>query len=60
MLQVKPEESLFVGDKIDADYEGAEKVGIHAILIQREQNSTGNRSDLRTITSLEEILKFID
>jgi 2-haloalkanoic acid dehalogenase type II len=60
MLQVKPEESLFVGDKIDADYEGAEKVGIHAILIQREQNSIGTRSDLRTITSLEEILKFID
>lgn len=60
MLHVKPKEALFVGDKIDADYEGAERVGIHALLIQREQNSIRTPSDLRTITSLEEILKFID
>jgi putative hydrolase of the HAD superfamily len=60
MLQVKPKEALFVGDKIDEDYEGAERVGIHALLIQREQTGIGTHFDLRIITSLEEILKFVD
>ena len=59
-LQVKPEEALFVGDQIEADYRGAEKVGIHAMLIQREDNNTNSSSELRTITSLEQIFKYLD
>lgn len=59
-LKVKPEESLFVGDLIDADYKGAEKVSIHAALIQRTENKTNETYGLRTITNLKEIFKYID
>jgi len=58
-LKVKPDETLFIGDAIDDDYKGAEKVGIKAILIQRTENHTNKTSRLRTITSLEEIFKYI-
>jgi 2-haloalkanoic acid dehalogenase type II len=56
-LNVKPEEALFIGDNIDADYKGAENVGIHALLIQRTEPKT---SCLRTITSLKETFKHIN
>lgn len=39
-LNVKPYEVWFIGDAVDADYEGAEKVGIKAILIQRAENKS--------------------
>jgi 2-haloalkanoic acid dehalogenase type II len=55
-LNVKPEETLFIGDNIDADYRGAENVGIHALLIQRTEPKT---SGLRTITSLKDTFKHI-
>lgn len=58
-LKVKPDETLFIGDAIDDDYKGAEKVGINAILIQRTENHTNKTSHLRTITNLEEIFKYI-
>jgi HAD superfamily hydrolase (TIGR01509 family) len=55
-LNVKPEEAIFVGDNVEADYEGAEKAGIHALLIDR----TGKQqSDLKTIKNLKEILSQI-
>jgi 2-haloalkanoic acid dehalogenase type II len=56
-LNVKPEEALFIGDNIDADYKGAENVGIHAVLIQRTESKT---SGLRTITSLKDTFKHIN
>ena len=56
-LNVKPEETLFIGDNIDADYRGAENVGIHALLIQRTGLKT---SGLRTITSLKDTFKHIN
>ena len=56
-LNVKPEEALFIGDDIDADYKGAEKVGIRALLIQRTETKTLH---LRTITSLKGIFKYIN
>jgi 2-haloalkanoic acid dehalogenase type II len=56
-LNVKPEETLFIGDNIDADYNGAENVGINALLIQRTEAKT---SGLRTITSLDDTFKYID
>jgi HAD superfamily hydrolase (TIGR01662 family) len=59
-LNVKPDETLFIGDAIDADYEGAEKVGIKAILIQRNETKTLKTGNLRAITSLKEIFDFID
>jgi putative hydrolase of the HAD superfamily len=59
-LKVKPQETLFVGDEIDADYRGAENAGIHALLIQRTENKTSQTSDLSTIASLEEVFKYLD
>ena len=59
-LKVKPQETLFVGDEIDADYRGAENAGIHALLIQRTENKTSQTSDLSTIGSLEEVFKYLD
>jgi putative hydrolase of the HAD superfamily len=59
-LKVKPQETLFVGDEIDADYQGAENAGIHALLIQRTENKTSQTSDLTTIASLEEVFKYLD
>jgi 2-haloalkanoic acid dehalogenase type II len=56
-LGVKPEETLFIGDNIDADYKGAGKVGMHALLIQRTE---AKASGLRTITSLEEAFKHMN
>ncbi len=52
-LDVKPEETIFVGDNVELDYKGAENAGIHALLLDR----TGKKqSDLRTIKNLKEIL----
>jgi len=59
-LKVKPQETLFVGDEIDADYRGAENAGIHALLIQRTENKTSQTSDLSTIASLEEVFKYLN
>jgi putative hydrolase of the HAD superfamily len=58
-LGVKPEETLFVGDHVDNDYRGATRVGIHALLIHRENRSVDSISGLTRISSLEEIYKFI-
>jgi putative hydrolase of the HAD superfamily len=58
-LKVKPEQAIFVGDHVDNDYRGASAVGIHALLIQRENRSPHNTSDLKSISSLEEIYRFI-
>jgi putative hydrolase of the HAD superfamily len=54
-LNVKPEEAIFVGDTIEADYKGAENAGIHALLIDRTEKQ---QSDL-TIKNLKEILSQI-
>jgi HAD superfamily hydrolase (TIGR01662 family) len=56
-LDVKPEETMFVGDNVEADYKGAENAGIHALLIDRTQKQ---QSDLKTIKNLKEILSQID
>lgn len=59
-LNVKPEEAVFVGDSVDADYNGAENVGVKAILMQKKEDNMKRNSGLRTITGLEEIFKYID
>ena len=58
-LKVNPDETLFIGDSLDADYEAAESVGLKAILIRRASN-TNKVSGLRTVNSLEEIFEFMD
>jgi 2-haloalkanoic acid dehalogenase type II len=58
-LDVKPEETLFVGDHVDNDYKGARAVGIRALLIGRESTSIDNASNFERIKSIQEIFKFI-
>jgi putative hydrolase of the HAD superfamily len=55
-LNVKTEETIFVGDSVDLDYKGAENAGIHAVLIDRSEKE---HSDLRTIRNLKEIFSQI-
>lgn len=60
ILKVKREETMFIGDRVDLDYKAAEAVGIHPLLIQRENTNLDISPNLRRISSLEEIFKFID
>jgi HAD superfamily hydrolase (TIGR01549 family) len=59
-LEVKPEETLFIGDSIDADYEGAENAGLTAVLVQRTQTNVRKNKHLNIIKNLEEIFKYIN
>ena len=54
-LQLKPAEVLFVGDKVERDYEGAEKSGLRPLLINREGRKLKN---IDTIKSLTEVLPY--
>ncbi|UCD96938.1 MAG: HAD family hydrolase [Candidatus Bathyarchaeota archaeon] len=55
-LNVAPEETMFVGDKIEADYKGAKNAGLHALLINRSENPP---KELTIIGNLTEILTRI-
>ena len=57
-LNVRPEEAMFVGDEIEADYKGAKNVGMYALLIDRTEEQ--KQGDLRTIKNLKELLSQID
>jgi len=56
-LHVQPENTVFVGDSVKYDYEGAQKVGMEPVLISRN----GDPHDrVETIRSLSEILKYVN
>jgi len=55
-LKVKPEEAIFVGDSLEQDYLGAQKVGMKALLIRREGTPLAG---VKAITSLREIFKVL-
>jgi len=55
-LRVTPEEAVFVGDDLKADYLGAEKAGLTPILIRREGSAT---LDIRCIKRLYEIFEVL-
>ena len=53
MLEVLPQDALFVGDNPELDYDGAGKVGLVPVLIDRDNQATGEitkTKDLREIT----------
>ncbi len=56
-LKVRPEEAMFVGDRVDVDYNGAENVGMYALLIDRTEKP--KQSGVRTIKNLKEIFSQI-
>jgi putative hydrolase of the HAD superfamily len=55
-LGLTPREAVFVGDDLKADYLGAEKAGLTAVLIRREGSAT---SDVRCIKRLDEIFEVL-
>jgi len=56
--QVKPEESIYVGDQYQLDIVGARGVGIKAVLIDRN-NYSPEITDCPRISSLTEITEYI-
>jgi putative hydrolase of the HAD superfamily len=56
-LKTKPHEALFIGDRIEEDYGGAENAGMKALLIDRENKTEEN---IDKIQSLEEIFEKLD
>lgn len=58
LAKVKPNEALHVGDTYEEDFVGAKAVGIHALLIDRNQDGKSVPKEMR-ISSLKEILERI-
>lgn len=55
-LHVYPEETLFVGDSLKFDYEGAEKAGLKPLLIDRDERFPDM---VNAIKSLVEVLQHV-
>ena len=60
--QVRPWEAIHVGDHLDADVHGAERLGIGAILMDRYGRHGGDElpPGLQVIHSLDELLPIVD
>jgi putative hydrolase of the HAD superfamily len=55
---VDPEEALHVGDSLRDDVEGAEKAGLHAVLLDRQGRQQG--SGVRIVRTLDALLPLIE
>ncbi len=55
-LNVQPHEAIFVGDTFEIDYEGAEKAGLTALLIDRENKV---KSNVKKIGKLTEVKRYL-
>jgi len=55
-LSVSPDETIFVGDNLEADYKGAEKAGLKPLLINRDNKVLEN---LNKISSLKEVTQYL-
>lgn len=55
-LEVSPSEALFVGDRLEEDYEGARRAGLRPLLIDRDDVIS---SRVEKIRSLKEITKYL-
>jgi putative hydrolase of the HAD superfamily len=55
---VDPDEALHVGDSMRDDVEGAQKAGLHAVLLDRGSGRQG--VGIRSIRTLDELFRFID
>jgi putative hydrolase of the HAD superfamily len=56
-LKVQPSDAVFIGDRLDTDYVGAQKAGMTPILISRENKK--ETKGVNFITSLEEIFTLL-
>jgi putative hydrolase of the HAD superfamily len=64
-LNVKPEESVMVGNRISADIIGGNRIGMKTILYKWNERyldiiQSPQEEPTRTITSLKELLKVLD
>ena len=55
-MGVEPVDTLFVGDNLDLDIEGAAAVGMPAVLIDRNSRFPAHRD---RIVSLRELLAYV-
>jgi len=55
-LQVSPSETLFVGDELIADYEGAQKAGLTPLLIDRDDMITSKAKKIRSLREIANCL----
>ena len=56
-LRVSPEETIFVGDSLKHDYEGAKRAGLKPLIINREGKAL---TGVETIGSLIELLNYFE
>jgi len=55
-LKIAPSEAVFIGDEIEADYKGAQKSGLAAYLIDRDDDV--HDQNVNTISSLDDLFKL--
>ncbi|MBU7018000.1 MAG: HAD family hydrolase [Theionarchaea archaeon] len=56
-ISVKPEEAIYVGNSMEYDYYGAERVGMHSFLIMRSDTQIDEKIRyMRTLVSLNDYL----
>ena len=58
LLGASPERVLYVGDDLQSDYYGAQQVGLHAVLLNRD--SVAIPTDVRAIATLNELPGLLD
>lgn len=56
-LNVRADEAVFVGDSLERDYQAAKKVGMIAVMINREGKPVAN--DVKSISNLKQIVDFL-
>ena len=59
-LDVSAEETVFVGDTLDADVEGAKGVGMRAVYIERRIQDAGRYKPDKTIKRLGELISALE
>jgi putative hydrolase of the HAD superfamily len=57
--KVSPSECIHIGDSLEHDFYGASSVGIKVLLVDKKGRHIG-RSDVHSIQSLTEIMRFVD
>lgn len=58
-LDVLPSEAVFIGDRLDTDYLGAEKAGFIPVLMRRGHKQP-QVAGVRCISNLKEISKILE
>jgi putative hydrolase of the HAD superfamily len=60
ILNVKPEEAVFVGDTLDADIKGAKQAGMKAVFLERRKQEAYDAYPDGKIESLTQLLRVLE